>query len=135
MKVLLLAAALLPSVSNAEVIECPERFPNEAAQPKNVSTRQQGITRILPSRLSGAYMVSGALFAEQQFVPEMKKVPGGRDVTYNFPGQGRWLVCEYGGSVEWWVMLNPQTAECELRLRETQVKQAQPKMTATAICK
>lgn len=79
-------------------------------------------------------MVSGALYAEQQFVPEMKQVPGGRNVTYNFPGQGRWLVCEYGGIVEWWINLNPQTTECVLRLRETKVQHSARKITATAVC-
>lgn len=141
MRALLFIAAMLPQASGAEVIKCAERFPSKDVELSERPAGQAGAARLLPARLSGAYMVSGELYAEQQFVPDIKKVPGGRDVTYNFPGKGRWLVCEYGGSahligsVEWWGKLNPQITECELRLRETKLQQGESKWTATAICK
>ena len=85
-------------------------------------------------------MVSGDLYAEQEFVPDIKKVAGGHDITYNFPGNGRWLVCEYGGSarlagsIQWWNKLNPRIMECELKLRETRLQHAESKWSATASC-
>lgn len=141
LKTLLVIAVVLPRAAVAEVITCPERFPSAEIRLPEGQTGRQGTARLLSARLSGAYMVSGDLYAEQEFIPDIKKVPGGHDITYSFPGNGRWLVCEYGGSarlagsVQWWDKLNPRFTECELKLRETRLQHAESKWSATANCK
>ncbi len=86
-------------------------------------------------------MVSGELYAEQQFVPDIHKVKGGSDIGYNFPNEGRWLVCEYGGSarlagrIELWEKLSPTITECVLKLRETKVRHGESSWSASATCR
>ncbi|MDP3671776.1 MAG: STY0301 family protein [Telluria sp.] len=141
MKKLLFAALVLVSTANAEVIKCPERYPTKDVTVSDNPSGRKGVARLQPTRLSNAYMVSGELYAEQQFVPEITKVKGGLDIGYNFPNEGRWLVCLYGGgermagSIDWWDRLNPKITECVLKLRETKVPHGESAWAATATCK
>jgi len=142
MRTLLFAALLLFSTAHAEVITCPERFPTKDMALSDNPAGRHGLARLKPARLSNAYMISGELYSEEQFVPDITKVEGGRDVRYSFtPDDTNWLVCEYGGgervggSIQLWEKINPKISGCELKIREIKVPHTASDWSAAAACK
>jgi hypothetical protein len=141
-KMLVFVLLLAASAASAQVIKCPERFPTKEIALADKPAGRHGSARLQPARLSNAYMTSGELYSEVEFVPDITKVEGGRNVNYAFTRtQANWLVCEYGGgervggTIQWWERLEPSITGCELRVRETRIRGSASAWAATAVCK
>jgi hypothetical protein len=142
MKSPLLTLLFIASITRAEVIECPARYP---ASDLNLAG---GAGRVQPARLSFAYMHIGELHSEQLLQgPERRKVKGGWDTDYDFPAdETKWLVCSYGGTewsglerispgtVQWWGKVAPQSTVCRLQVREKKMKGSLSDWSVAATC-
>lgn len=143
MKSLLFTCLVLTSVAaSAEVLNCPASFPSKDLPLSDHPPGRSGSARLQPARLSNAYMTSGKLYSEVEFVPDITNVKNGRDVKYDFtPQQKNWLVCEYGGgeriggTVQWWEKLSPAITHCVLKVRELKIAGTASDWSASASCK
>jgi len=149
MRTLLFAALVLCASVKGEVIKCPERYPSKDVLLPEIPSGHQSSARLIPARLSLAYMYFGDLYGEQYLEgPGSRKVKDGWDTEYNFtPQETKWLVCVYGGtewsgldrisggSIERWEKLDPKIISCVLKVRETKIGASLSDWTATASCK
>ncbi|TFW35988.1 STY0301 family protein [Massilia horti] len=147
MRSFLFAALVLSSTAYAGVLKCPDRYPTKNITVSDESSNRKIIGRIQGTSLSNAYMVSGELYAQQEMVPDIRKVKGGLDIGFNFLHDQKWLVCVYGGNelspkdqatsgtIDRWEQIDPKFSECVVQLRETKAVGYPSVWTATAVCK
>jgi hypothetical protein len=97
MRAFLLFLGLLPALSLAQTVTCPESVPETSIEVKRPPA---GWLATAPGlvRLDGGGMLSGNPTQMQYLVPGgSKKIKGGETSTWSFePGEEKWLYCTYG---------------------------------------
>jgi hypothetical protein len=157
MRTLLLTALLLASAGNAEVIKCPDAYPDKQITLPEVLAGHKGSGLLRGANLSTAFIDTTHELHSYPYggfdamVVVGKKVKGGEDIETNFTTQDtkRWLICVYGGnelghgnglsvtgSTEWWEKLDAKYTNCVLQIREVKQQTRSPShWTAAAVCR
>lgn len=148
MRTLLCACLLIGTTASAQVIKCPDSYPDADAA-LDMPADLQGEARLQPRNLSMAYMYVGELYGEQYLLgPDVAHSNGQMDIRHGFrPEDKKWLVCVYGGS-EWsgskqsipgpiqlWQKLDSTVTSCVLKVRRLKTSANPQPWTATAECK
>jgi hypothetical protein len=118
-RTLLLAALLLASTANAQVVnvECPRSYPPSDSALAAVPAGHTGKGLVEARELVNVGFFGGEFGGKEEFVSgREKKVKGGTDMTDFSPPA--WLVCYYRGGVSWWEKVDAGELMAKGRLKE-----------------
>lgn len=131
---LLLLGGLLPPLSTAQTVACPESIPETSIEVKRAPA---GWLATAPGlvRLDGGGMLSGNPTQLQYLVPAgSKKIKGGETSTWNFDaGDEKWLYCTYGRmAVQLSKRMNDRSKTCEVTAK---LERKDVISSITAVCR
>jgi hypothetical protein len=131
MKTTVIVCLLLASTAKAQTVECPKFYPWEDTTLSETPYQHKGKGLVKRRQISGVGAFIGEMNGEGEIQGYRKDVKGGYDVE--LPLNIRWLVCEYGNSIQWWeeLKLNPAARSCTMQVRET----SKYPMDAKLVCK
>ena len=132
MRAVLLALLVAPVVQ-AQVVDCPKFYPWQDTALAEVPYQHKGKGIVVKAKLSGAAMYIGEMGGQGELEGDIREVKGGRNVTYGFGPEPKWLVCYYGssGDVRWWEQIESRVTSCIVRIRDG----GRNPMDVTATCK
>lgn len=134
MKRVLLLLGMLPAMSTAQTVKCPELIPEASIE---VTRPPAGWLATSPSlvRLDGGGMLSGHPTQMGYLVPgASKKTKGGETSTWKFdPGEEKWLFCTYGRmAVQFAKRMDDKATTCEVTAK---LERKDVITSITAVCK
>jgi hypothetical protein len=124
---------LLGSMTRAQgqTVACPMFYPSADAPIAEVPYEHKGKGVVKRRQLSDVGVFYGEFNGATELQGLRKDVKGGYDVE--MPLVTKWLVCSYGGGVEWWEEAKPadQVKSCILQVRKAKGNSLDAKL----ICK